>query len=471
VAPSIIAAPVSMSANIGATAAFWVLASGTQIQYQWYFNGIAIPGATSPILQDVGVVAGSAGSYTVAVTNLNGTQTSAAATLSVNANSSGNPIAFVGQPVSQTVASGGTVAFSVSTGLKAGAKAARAPNLVQGGMVVTYQWFQNGVAINGATDPILVLGNVTPSSDGLFTCLAVSSAGAVMSDAATLNVVAAAAPGRLVNLSCRVDVGAGANQLIAGFVVGGQGTSGSAPLLMRASGPALAPFGVAGTLADPQIQLVSQAGVVASNSAWGGSPAVAAAAAAVGAFPWVAATSHDSALLETLVGGPYTVQVTGSSGDSGVALAELYDATPQSSVTPASPRLINISARAQVGTGANVLIAGFVIGGTTGKTVLVRGSGPSLGAYGVTGTLPDPQLQLFQADGNGSATLVASNAGWGADAQIASTAASVGAFAWSVLDTADAALLVTLPPGAYTAELSGASGDTGVGLIEVYEVP
>ena len=469
VAPSIGVAPVSGSANLGANAVFWVLASGTEIQYQWNFDGVPIPGATSPILQDVGVVAASAGTYTVTIKNLNGTVTSAGATLTVN-NNSGNPIAFVGQPVSQTVASGSTVVFSASTGLKSGAMTARAANVVQAGMVVTYQWFRNGVAIDGATDPILVLGNAVPGYDGQFTCLAVSSAGAVMSDAATLNVVASASPGRLVNLSCRVNVGTGGSQLIAGFVVGGQGTSGSESLLVRASGPALAQFGVPGVLADPQVQLNSSAGVVASNSAWGGAPAIAAAAASVGAFPWVAAASHDSALLEALAGGPYTVQISGSSGDTGVALAELYDATPESSLTAASPRLVNISARAQVGTGGNVLIAGFVIGGTTGKTVLVRGAGPSLGAFGIPGTLPDPLLQLYQGSGNGSSTLVASNAGWGGDAQIASTAASVGAFAWSAFGSADSALLVTLPPGAYTAELSGASGDSGIGLIEVYEV-
>jgi hypothetical protein len=170
-------------------------------------------------------------------------------------------------------------------------------------------------------------------------------------------------------------------------------------------------------------------------------------------------------LVETLLPGPYTALVAGASGDSGIALAEIYDATPTGTYSPTTPRLINISARTQVGLGANVLIAGFVIGGTTSETVLIRASGPALVPFGVSSVLPDPQLQL-----NSSASVIATNAGWGGDAQIASTAASIGAFSWGTTATADSALLVTLPPGAYTAEVSGKSGDTGIALVEVYEV-
>jgi hypothetical protein len=128
--------------------------------------------------------------------------------------------------------------------------------------------------------------------------------------------------------------------------------------------------------------------------------------------------------------------------------------------------LINISARVQVGTGGNILIAGFVIGGTTSKTVLIRASGPALVPFGVTGTLPDPQLQLYS-----DSTVLESNDGWGGDAQIAATAATVGAFSWGTSATPDSAILVTLPPGAYTAQVSGASGDTGIALVEIYDVP
>jgi hypothetical protein len=118
-----------------------------------------------------------------------------------------------------------------------------------------------------------------------------------------------------------------------------------------------------------------------------------------------------------------------------------------------------------VGTGGNVLIAGFAIGGSSAVTVLIRASGPALIPLGVTGTLPDPQLQLYSGS-----TLLAGNFGWGGSPQIASTAASVGAFTWNSSTSNDSALLITLPPGTYTAQVSGQSGDTGDALVEVYEV-
>ena len=136
-----------------------------------------------------------------------------------------------------------------------------------------------------------------------------------------------------------------------------------------------------------------------------------------------------------------------------------------SGTTPGTQRLINVSARAQVGTGSGVLIVGFVVGGTTSKTVLVRASGP-LSQFGLTGVLPDPDLVLNGPDG-----VIASNEGGGGNAQVASTAASVGAFSWPNASSHDSALLLTLPPGAYTAVVSGASADTGVALVEVYDVP
>ena len=165
--------------------------------------------------------------------------------------------------------------------------------------------------------------------------------------------------------------------------------------------------------------------MLATNDGWAGDATIASTAAAVGAFPWTNTSSHDAALFETL-DGACTVQIAGQSGDTGIALAEVYDATPEGTYTLTTPRLINISFRAQVGTGGNILIAGFVIGGSTSRSVLIRASGPALVAYGVAGTLSDPELQL-----NSGSTPLGMNTGWGGNVAIANAAASVGAFAWT----------------------------------------
>ncbi len=168
----------------------------------------------------------------------------------------------------------------------------------------------------------------------------------------------------------------------------------------------------------------------------------------------------------TLSPGAYTAVVSGASGDTGVSLVEVYDTQPGS----LDSKLLNISTRGVVGTGANVMIAGFVVSGTSQKTVLIRASGPALVPFGVSGTLPDPKLQLNRSNPDGTSTLLYTNTGWGGSAVISAAAAAAGAFPWTNSGSNDAALLVTLSPGAYTAVVSGASGDTGVSLVEVYDI-
>ncbi len=363
---------------------------------------------------------------------------------------------FTQQPASQTISVGSTVVFHT---------------LASGLPVPTYQWYlngnplANGSGVSGVSAPTLVITGATAAKAGTYYCAASNASAVVQSQTASLAVITTANEGRLVNISCRAQVGTGSDILIAGFAVGGVGTAGSESLLIRASGPALVPFGVTGTLPDPLLQLFTGSAVLGSNDGWAGSAAIEYAAAAVGAFPWTNTLSHDSALLQSLAPGPYTVQVSGEASDSGVALAEVYDATPAGSYTPATPRLVNISARVNVGTQGNVLIVGFVIGGATSKTLLIRASGPALNGFGVTGSLPDPLLELYSGT-----TVLASDFAWGGDSAIANAAASVGAFAWTDSTSNDSAVLLTLAPGAYTAQVSGALGDTGVALIEVYEV-
>ena len=186
-------------------------------------------------------------------------------------------------------------------------------------------------------------------------------------------------------------------------------------------------------------------------------------AAAVGAFALPSTTSKDSALVATLPAGVYSASVSGVNNTTGTVLAEIYDANP-SVFSPTTPRLINLSARASM-SNDNPLIAGFVIGGSTAKTLMIRAVGPTLGTYGVTGFMSDPQLQLNLPQGT---TLTNDN--WGGSTLISNLAASLGAFS---LDPAslDAVLLVTLDPGVYSAEALGVGGASGVVLVEIYEVP
>jgi hypothetical protein len=367
------------------------------------------------------------------------------------------PLAVTAQPKSQTVADGTTTVFSFG---------------VTGSPTPSLQWYLNGAAIPSATGPTLVVSGANISNAGSYVCTATNSAGSLSSNPAQLSVITTSNPGRLINLSARAEVGTGGNIVVAGFAIGPSGAAGKEPVLIRASGPAIAaaPFNVPGTLVDPQLQIFDTAGnVLNTNDGWKGDTGIMATAAAVGAFRWSDPTSHDAALNIALATGPYTAQVAGEAGDTGDALVEVYDATPEGAYTPSLPRLVNLSSRVKVETGGNALFAGFVIGGSTSITVLIRASGPAIAAapFDVPGTLSDPQLTLQNPS---TGAVYASNNGWRDDPNIISAAASVGAFTWEDPTSNDSALLVTLPPGSYTAEASGASGDTGVAIVEVYEV-
>lgn len=276
---------------------------------------------------------------------------------------------------------------------------------------------------------------------------------------------ASVSDGFLRNLSTRGSVGSGENALIVGFVVNGRNPK---QVLVRAVGPTLADNGVTGAITDPTLSLFNTAGtVVATNDNWSNAPAVANASSTVGAFP-LPATSLDAALVTTLGPGAYTAQVTGVSGSTGVGLVEIYDVDTQ---TPFSAeKVLNVSTRGRVGTGDQRLIAGVVINGTTPKRVLIRAVGPTLSTLGVNGSLADPNLRLIRQD---TGLTVRENDDWGRgnDATLVTdVAAQVGAFALPA-GSKDAALLITLPPGVYTAIVGTATGASGIALVEVYEVP
>jgi hypothetical protein len=267
---------------------------------------------------------------------------------------------------------------------------------------------------------------------------------------------------RLINISSRARVGTGDQVAIAGFVIAGEQ---SKPVLIRAVGPTLAaaPFSIGGALASPRLELHRLTGATSAsigiNAGIGANrAAIDAAGAQVGAFP-LASAGSDAALLVTLAPGNYTATVSSTTNTAGVALIEVYDL----STAEPGQKLLNIATRAAAGAGDNLLIAGFVVPPGPAKRVIVRAVGPGLAVFGVTGTVPQPTLILF----NGAQATVAQNANWQTSLDrdvIASASASVGAFG---LATNDSALVVTLAPGNYTAQVIG----TGVALIEVYELP
>jgi hypothetical protein len=425
--PVITTPPASATHVAGSPANLTVTATGAgPLTYQWKKNTVAIAGATSATYTIASTTTGDAGSYTVEVTNPYGTTTSAAASLTI-----ATTPAFTTQPASTAVIAGQGVT------LTAAGSGTPAP---------TYQWYKNDVAVAGATNATYTLATTTAADAGSYTVKITNAAGTTTSAAALLTVN----PGTyLSNLSVRASMAAAQN-LIVGFVVNG----GSKPIFVRAAGPALNDtFKLTGYLADPQLTLYAASGAtLATNNDW--DSALAGTAATLGAFPFVPG-SKDAALLQTLTG-PNTALAPAST--AGTQLVEVYDAGANNGV-----KLVNVSARNHVGTGNDILIAGFVIAGAGKHTVLIRAIGPGLiRKFGLQGVLADPKLTLYTVAG----APVTSNDDW--EATLATTFDTLGAFDLGS-GSKDAALLVELDAGVYTAQVAGADGGQGEALVEIYD--
>lgn len=323
------------------------------------------------------------------------------------------------------------------------------------------------VAYAPANDParqIVDVGNVTTASisglnDAVTYCFTVTAYDDLGRESAPSNQVTIN-QGRIANLSTRVGVGNFSHVLISGFIISGTAEK---TIVLRAIGPSLSQFGVAGAMTDPVLTIFDSTGtVIASNDNWRDSQE--ASFAEGGPFHAVQPTNDtEAAIAMTLPPGSYTAIVSGKNNASGVALAELYDYSPN-----VASSLGNISARALIQTGDDVVIGGITIDGfgtsTRSARLLLRAIGPSLATYGVTGTLADPTLSLY--DGNG--TLLAFNDDWDQDpdqvAEIESTRLAPD-------DPSESAIAILLPPGTYTAIVRGNNYTRGIALFDAYQLP
>lgn len=259
-----------------------------------------------------------------------------------------------------------------------------------------------------------------------------------------------AAPTR--NIATRGDILQGDNILIAGFII-----TGAEPkrVVLRAIGPSLASLGVFSALSDPVLHLFNASNQeIASNDNWQSDPGASEIQMA-GLAPTV---STESATVQTLAPGSYTMTVSGQNNATGVGLAEVYDVAQTSNSS-----LANISTRGPVGVNDDVLIGGFIVGGSGSATIVARAIGPSLADFGINAALADPNLTVY--DRNGS--VIATNDNWQDDAQ----ASTVQTYNLGPTKTKESATCLHVAPSNYTVIVRGVAGGTGTGLVEIYNIP
>ena len=339
--------------------------------------------------------------------------------------------AIATQLSSSTVISGGAASFSV---------------VATGTPPLAYQWKKDGSSISGATSSTYTIASTKTADAGSYTVVVTNSAGSVTSNSTVLTVIAP----RLYSLAVRTALEA-KQILIVGFTMSG----GAKNVLLRAAGPTLGAFGVPETMVDPKLDLYSGSTLITSNDNWGGSPSLAATFTSAGAFAYASATSLDAASVASIDGGR-TAHVYGPA--AGAVLVEGYDVGSGD-----AQRFTSLSARNRVGTGANILIAGFSLSGEGKRNLLIRAVGPTLGVFGVPSVLSDPKLEIYQGS-----TKIGENDNWAAT--LSTTFSSVGAFGLTA-GSKDAAITVSLPAGGYTVQVSGADGGVGEALVEIYELP
>jgi|GEM_PF-865567 len=299
----------------------------------------------------------------------------------------------------------------------------------------------------------LLLKGFGQDASGELYVLADTNIGPTGTTGRILKIVPAPASPALVNLATRMRVQTGDNVLIGGFIL-----TGSAPkkVILRAIGPSLTVNNqpLPGRLTDPTLTLFDGAGnPLFTNDDWMNSPQKQQIIDST--IP--PTDPKESAIVATLQPGNYTAIMSGVGGANGIGVVELYDLDQSA---PANPG--NIATRGFVESGDNVMIGGFIVGGSQNRTVLARAIGPSLTAVGVPNALQDPMLELHDSSG----TMLASNDNWRSnqEAQIIATGIAPS-------DDRESAIISSpLAPGNYTAIVRGGGSATGVALVEIYQL-
>ncbi|HVU34465.1 MAG TPA: immunoglobulin domain-containing protein [Opitutaceae bacterium] len=425
--------PTNVVVNEGDPLTVRALVGGEVDSVIWQRNGVDIPGSTSGLVVSAAMTLtytkpaaalGDAGTYRLHMTTVGGaTVYSPPTTVYVQQ----VPPSLTTQPQSVTVTTGSTVTLSVT---------ATGSNL-------TYQWHKNGMVLPGATSATLTIPTSTAADAGNYWVEVSNSLGFMDS---YLAIVTVQEPTRLTNLSVRSFSGTGDRILTVGFALSGAGK----PLLVRAVGPSLAPYGVTDFMTDPRLTVFENSTAILSNDDWSGDDG-----RTLGAFQ-LPAGSKDAVVRNAFSGRNYTAQVDSSTGGTGEALVELYDADISSTAT----QLVNISSRTQLDDGQR-LIVGMTLTGQASKGLVMRAVGPGLLGFDVTTAHPDPQIELYDSN----SVKIASNDNWSRD-----DGESAGAFPLTV-GSKDAVLVKTLPPGQYTLQVFGAPGTSGIVLVEVYAAP
>ncbi|HYJ03943.1 MAG TPA: choice-of-anchor tandem repeat GloVer-containing protein [Chthoniobacterales bacterium] len=264
---------------------------------------------------------------------------------------------------------------------------------------------------------------------------------------------------RPLNLSTRLNVLSGERVLIGGFII-----TGSEPkrVIIRGIGPSLT--GVNGTLQDPMLELHQGSTTLATNDNWKTRADGTSQQAEIAATTISPTNDLESALIATLSPGAYTTILSGKNQGTGVGVVEVYDLGQSS-----NSKLANISSRGFVDTGDNVMIGGLIVGGSgnSGAKVMIRAIGPSLSGAGITGPLQDPTLELRDLNG----ALLVSNDDWKIRSDGTSQQAEIEATTIPPTNDQESAIVSAIPPGTYTAIVRGKNSTTGIGLVEVYNLP